>query len=351
MAGRRRRIPHGLTGQGVDAKSLLSDPSWFPDATDPNGGRVRFMKASREALSSEPFLDERWSRDGMEQSILQLGDLPDGKPAPRLIWHTAFCCSTLLARCLDKPGVNLSLKEPAVLMEAANVKRTQGGEAGDRWLSRLLPLLARPFEGDECVTLKPTNTVNNMIADTARLAPGSRHLFLTSNIKAFLVSIAKKGESGRAFARKLFTIFAMDGHAVARTDQVQLMRMSDLQIAALVWHMQIASMQAAMAQMDEKRWASLDGDAFLADPEAALKAVDEHFQLGLGEAHARETAAGPLLTRDAKDQSQSHGAQRRAEEAAKIADQIGAELDQIIEWSYGIFPNSPKDGKLKKALV
>lgn len=248
----------------------------FPDAVDAQTRSVRLRDVTRESLAAAAFLDDRWDRAGCAAQSVPLAELvPDGPGArPVFIWHTAFCCSTLLARCLDKPGRNLSLREPAALMEVANIKRRDGVAVSDLWLRGLLPSLAASAGTDACVTIKPTNTVNNLIADTARLFPQARHLFLTSSLRAFLTSLAKKGEAGRSFARRLFTIFAMDGHPVARSDPRQLMQMSDLQIAAIVWHMQIATLQAALAQGPAAAFASLDGDAFVAAPAAALTAVD-----------------------------------------------------------------------------
>jgi hypothetical protein len=65
----------------------------------------------------------------------------------------------------------------------------------------------------------------------------------------------------------------------------------------------------------------------------------------------KETAEGPLFTRDAKDTGQAHGPDRRRQEAERIAGQLGPELDAIVDWSYGLFPQSPRDGRLPNALV
>lgn len=326
---------------------------WFPDAVDAQNRAVRLCLTPRSGLAETAFLDERWDRSGCQMRSVPLGQVPQPETpaAPVFIWHTAFCCSTLLARCLDRPGVALSLKEPAALMEIANIKRRQGEAVSDAWLTPVVAALCQPVDGEHHTVIKPTNTVNNLIGDVARLFPESRHLFLTSQLRAFLISIAKKGEAGRAFARRLFTIFAMDGHPVARTDPRQLMQMSDLQIAALVWQMQVAAMLEAAAQGPADRFASMDGDVFVADPAKGLAAVDDFFGLELGEAHVSETAAGPLFTRDAKDTGQAHGPDRRRQEAERIADQLGPELDAIVDWSYGLFPQSPRDGRLPNALV
>lgn len=333
--------------------TVTPDALWFPDALDAQNRAVRLCQTTRDSLADTAFLDERWDRTGCRTRGVPLSELPqpDKPAAPVFIWHTAFCCSTLLARCLDRPGVNLSLKEPAALMEVANIKRREGRAVSDTWLKPVVGALSQPFAGEAHVTIKPTNTVNNLIGDVARLFPDSRHLFLTSQLRAFLISIAKKGEAGRAFARRLFTIFAMDGHPIARTDPRQLMQMSDLQIAALVWQMQVAAMLEARAQGAADRFAWLDGDAFVAAPEQGLTAVDAFFGLELGAGHIAATASGPLFTRDAKDTGQAHGPDRRRAEAERIAEQLGPELDAIVDWSYGVFPQSPRDGRLPGALV
>ena len=331
----------------------MTEAFWYPDAIDARSGMVRLCQTGRAAIAAAAFLDERWDRTGLPVRQERIDALrPAGQPVPMVfIWHSAFCCSTLLARCLDRPGANFSLKEPAALMEVANIKRMQGEAAAQGWLQRLLPVLGQAPAGEGHVTIKPTNTVNNLIGDVMRLLPDSRHLFLTSNLKAFLVSIAKKGESGRSFARRLFTIFAMDGHPVAKMDQRQLLQMSDLQIAAIVWHMQVASMLAGLKADDASRTASLDGDRFVKRPAEALAAVDGFFGLELGSEVTAEVASGPLFRRDAKDASQAYGPGRRAKDADKIAKSLGPELDAIIEWSYSLFPASPRDGILPRALI
>jgi len=51
--------------------------------------------------------------------------LPEDAPGPKLdfIWHTSLCCSTLIAEAFDLPRRHLSLREPLVLVPAADTKR------------------------------------------------------------------------------------------------------------------------------------------------------------------------------------------------------------------------------------
>ncbi|MBR9826131.1 MAG: hypothetical protein GYB36_10055 [Alphaproteobacteria bacterium] len=340
-----------MNGQVSD---LVKDARWYPDAVDVNNRAIQCLSTTRERLVEAAFLDQRMDRNGLQRRAVALTDLQAlsaPAKAPRFIWHTAFCCSTLLARCLDRPGSNFSLKEPAILMGISNIKRNQGEAAARNWLDPVLKLLARPMSGEESVTIKPTNLVNNLVPDVMALSPQTQHVFLTSELRAFLISIAKKGEAGRAFARQMFTIFAMDGHPIAQTEHRQLMQLSDLQIAALVWHMQITVFQAALKAAKPGQAVWMDGDDFVSRPELALTAVDKHFDLGLGEAFAAETAKGPILSRDSKDQSRNYKARNRAAEAEKIAQSLGSELDAIIQWSYSLFPHAPRNSRLDNALL
>lgn len=339
----------------ISSAGLSADASLFPDAVDVASARVSLVKVSRADLAGEAFLDERWDRTGLARDIRPLSAL-----APRghmtgsgllFIWHTAFCCSTLLARCLDKPGQNLALREPAALMGVASLYRTGRASEARSALAGIIGQMAAGLGQDPRVTIKPTNTVNNLLPECAELFAQSRHVLLSSSLKSFLISIAKKGEAGRAFARQMFTVFALDGHAIARTDQRQLMQMSDLQIAALVWHMQMETFRAALKRFGPECFVWLDGDAFVSRPAQALNALDEWAGLGLGASHARDIADGPLLTRNAKSPDEAFGAKTRLSQAGQIAAQLGPELDQIVNWSCGLFPGSNADGHLPVALT
>ncbi|HEX8231874.1 MAG TPA: hypothetical protein VF559_00815 [Caulobacteraceae bacterium] len=316
----------GHSGGGVD----LADPHWFPDDLNLATGRARFVRVSREELSRQPFLDPRWSRAGLPQREAPGTALtaPEGDHRPRLnfIWHTSYCCSTVLAAALDRPGVNLSLKEPQALVGLANLKRGQGGALKRPPLARaLFGLYARRFSSAEQVLIKPSNFANNLIAEAGEMTDG-RMLMLYSSCRSFLISIIKAHEDRRAFPRELFVSLSMDGHPQAKWPTATLVRLTDLQIAATAWQMQIAEMRRGMARLGD-RAASLDGDRFASDPRAVVEALDGFFGLGLG---ASDEAA--WLERDVKTGGERDENARR-EDAERIEREWGGALDRIIEWS------------------
>ncbi len=339
-----------MNAQSSTLAEIIADASWFPDNVNFNRGTFGFVRADRGVLSKQPFLDGRWDRAALSRVDVPISAVipaADRLARPKLnfIWHTAFCCSTLIARCLDAEDVNLSLKEPQILIQLAEAKRAGKLAQQTGVTDAVLKLLARR-RPHERVLVKPTNAVNNLVAEAVRATDG-RMLFLYSDCKSFLISIAKKGEMGRIFARKLFGLFAADGHPQAKWPWQTLFELSDLQVAALVWHMQIAEFNKSR---DASRSAALDCGDFLANPRAVLERLNAHFDLNLSAGQLDDVVFGPLLTRNAKNETEAFNAERRASEAAGIAKAYGGELDTVVEWSYRACPDTPRGNPLGQTI-
>jgi hypothetical protein len=322
------------------------DPAWFLDDLDLTTGLAQFIRIDRAVVGGQPFLDPRWKREGLERTKLP-GSALDLQPAtpPRLnfIWHTSYCCSTVLAAALDMPGRNLSLKEPQALVGLANLKRGQQGALKRPGLARaVFALMARRFEPDEQVLVKPSNYANNLLPEAAAMTEG-RHLMLYSSCRRFLVSVLKRGEDLRAYPRELFVSLANDGHPQADWPMKTLLSLTDLQMAALAWHMQVAEMRKAMAALGE-RAVSLDGDAFLAHPKGTLSALNGFFGLEIDRAPLEAAVDAGLLAHDVKTGGAGAGKAARDAEADRIERQLGPKLDQIVDWAArasGFDPTAP----------
>ncbi len=341
------------------AVDIASDPAWFVENYDAQRNTVSFVRADRELLVREPFLDSRWNRAGLERCELSLDSLASrigrlaSPPTLHFIWHTSFCCSTLIAEALNSRGRNMSLREPQVLASMADAKR------GFAQAKRLVPprlhelafrLLARSAIGGENVVVKPSNAANALIDDAARHC-GGKALFLYSDLESFLISIEKGGVGLRKYARQLFGTIAGDSGEPLRWPVREIFQMSDLEIAALAWHMQIEQFQRSLRAFGPGRAASLDCEAFLAEPEATLTALDNFFELGLGEDHVARTVAGPLLRRHAKEPTQAFDAERRRAGNDVVRRALGPSLERVVEWSYRAFPNTPRGAPLAGALT
>jgi hypothetical protein len=318
------------------------DPGAFLHNIDPATGRAGFVRANRAALSAEPFLDHRWrspdeATDGLPLSGLQ--SWAGEAPGMSFIWHTSACASTLLSACLDAPGRCLALKEPRALVILAALK--QSGRLPDPRLAQaVFGLLGRRFEPDEQVLVKPSNSANTLIAEAAAYTRG-RMLLLYSDCESFVLSMARQGRAGFAFVRDRFTSLAADGHPAARWPATQLFRLTDLELAALVWRMQMDAFEAASARLGD-RARSLDCRLFLEDPQAVLCRIDSFLGLGIGRERIDEIASGPLFRRDAKAPGRSFDAKARAEERERLRAQLGEDLPAVLRGIESAFPHPPR---------
>ena len=149
-------------------------------ARDPGSNRVGLVRADRDAHRAVTFLDDQLLQHSSDKKELPLqafapaiAQLP---AAPcHFIFHSAFCCSTLLARALDVPGRSMGLKEPLVLNDLAQAALAAGTPAAVRaQLEPILSLLARPFAPGETTVIKPSNVANVLIDQILDVRPTSR---------------------------------------------------------------------------------------------------------------------------------------------------------------------------------
>jgi len=317
----------------------ISDPCWFPAQLDLQAGTIQFIYTSRDALAAAPFLDQRFAPTGAAQVAVPLADLfsaplPES-PAPHWIFHTAFCCSTLMARALDVPGKSFSYKEPGILMELANAKR-MAAQTGltDAQLAQMtglvFGLLSRRFGPDEAIIIKPTNPANPLAADA--LARGHKAVFMVSELKDFLISVLKKGEGCKAFMRQLYNIFALDPAPLGAIPQRQALTFTDLQIAALVQRHQMEAMTALAGQYSAQVRA-MDGNDLPLRASAHLSGVAAYFGLGWDAETASAQAASDVFSRNSKFADETYGADARAEDAAAIEALHKDALDVTLGWA------------------
>jgi hypothetical protein len=327
----------GFSEDGIDPR----DPSLFLHDIDLNTGLAGFVRTGRAALSAEPFLDHRWRAPEKADATVSLSQLPAaGDPTPRInfIWHTSFCASTLLAACLDSPGRCLALKEPRILVLLAAMKRS--GRLDGDLAKAAFGLLARSFEPDEQILIKPSNGANNLMVEAAAMTRG-RALLLYSDCESFVLSMARQGRAGFAYVRDLFRSLAADGHPAGRWPAADLLRLTDLELAALVWRMQMDALEAASARLGD-RARSLDCQILQEDPDQVLSRLDDFFGLGLGRERLLEVVDGPRFQRDAKRPGKAFDAHARTEERAALKAHLGADLPAVLKSMGEAFPRPPR---------
>jgi len=134
-------------------KDVFAGPELFLSSLDVTGNTMSFTPMSLETYRSSDFLDHRMHRTAGSDIKLDSNTFvalfdrfnPEQKPLS-FIFHTGYCCSTLLARCLENLNQTLVLKEPAPLRRLSECWFTKSQEYDLRKLNKIVGiLLSRRF--------------------------------------------------------------------------------------------------------------------------------------------------------------------------------------------------------------
>ncbi len=321
----------------ADLATILEDPEWFPTALSQDYQSIAFGNTTRTALSSEAFLDQRMSASIRGHQQMPLRDVINASQdirgtLPSFVFHSAFCCSTLLARALDVSGKCLALKEPDILMGLANALRMQKGSPENATrVDAVTSLLSRRFDNAESVLIKPTNSANNLLP--RMLERGAPVLLLYGDLRSFLISVLKKGEACKAFIRTQYNIFTLDEPGVGGIPARQAMTFTDLQVAALVWRHQLEAFQRELVGRPDASVASLDFRHLVDRPAATVTAVAQHLRLPLSAEDVEQVTTGSVFARNAKFGDQAYDAEQRSKDESAVADQHSDALDDVEAWA------------------
>ncbi len=321
---------------------VARDPAWLAHRYDPQHDAFHFRHVPRARHDEAPFLTDEHLGVGEPVIVRReeaLASAPE--PAPiHFIFHSAYCCSTMLARAMDLPGHAMGLKEPVVLNDLVGW-RHRGGE-GRRVamvLDHSLRLLARPFGKGESIVVKPSNVVNPLIPAMLAMRPKARALLLFAPLDEYLASIARKGMWGRLWVRDLLTKFIPEGIIDLGLSGEDYLRLTDIQAAAVGWLAQHALFARIAAQFGPDRIATLDSSRLTADPPRVFGDAARHFDLRLPEKAVARVVAGPAFTSDSKSGRRFEEGQRAAsyrDGRALHAEEVG----MVGEWASKLAENA-----------
>ncbi|MGH6785457.1 MAG: hypothetical protein ACREBO_01395 [Novosphingobium sp.] len=313
----------------------LADAEWYAHRFVESDDAFRFIRLPRGDHAGFPFLTDEYL--GAHEIG---GDVPTaqclaaaGKRPLHLLFHSAFCGSTMLLRALDRPGTAMGLSEPLTLNDVVGIRRRGAPPAAvARTADAALRLLARPFGAGEAVVVKPSNMINPLAELLMKLEPEGRAVFLHAPLETFLISVARKGLPCRLWARELLEGYLREGFVDLCFAPEDYFRHSDLQVAAVGWLAQHAWFARLAERLGPGRLRSLDADAMAADPPAAIAAVAGHYGLALSDAAVADIAAGPAFSRHSKSGA-AYTPANRAADYATAREAYGAEIEMVVEWA------------------
>ena len=323
-----------VTRASPDLAEVIANGRWLAHRYDEIADAFRFRFVDREAHRAATFLTDAELGPGEELAFdrravaAALAERRD--PAPQFIFHSAYCCSTLLTRAFDLPGAAMGVSEPVLLNDMIGLTLRGGEPKRVLGLTDLsLQLLARPLALGERAVIKPSNVVNPLLRAILDLSPQSRAVLLHAPLDAFLGSVARKEVEGRAWVRDLMWKLITLGHAqrFGFTEE-ELYRHTDLQVAALGWLAQQALFGEAIGRYPA-RLTAFDSDTLTAHPAAVMTALGQSFDIALDGA---SVAAGPAFTRHSKE-GHAFSAVERANDRAEGLAIHAREIAMVSTWA------------------
>lgn len=331
--------------------AIAGDPAWLAHRYDPVGDSVHFVHAPRAIQRRATFLTDENLPGHDRPTVIdrRTAVAAAGSAAPlHFVFHSAYCCSTLLARAFDIPGISFGSKEPVLLNDLSGWRRR--GATPEQLSSRLddaLALLARPMAPGEAVVVKPSNVVNALAPAMLALRPRANALLLYAPLRSYLASIADKGLWGRLWVRDLYAKLARDGLTDYGFSPDEVFGQTDLQIAAIGWLAQHRLFAAMAARFGAARVRTLDSEILVADPERCLAALGTLYRLPLD---AAAVARGEAFTRNAKTGGDFVSGTREANREARMS-RHAEEVDKVATWAEAVAQSAGQSFALPNALL
>ena len=323
---------------------ILGDAEYLLHRYNEQADLFHFLPVPRELHRNCTFISDEHLPKNLavsQVSRAELGNYAVKAALVHFIFHSAYCCSTMLARVFDIPGTSMGLKEPVILNDMIGWTRRGASEAQrNAVLDQALNFLSRPFGEDRSVVIKPSNICTPLAIPMLRMQPESKALLLYAPIESFLQSIAKKEMWGRIWVRDVLLGTRQDGYLIGGFSEDDLLKLTDLQVAAVGWLSQHAAFANVIKIIGADRVKTLDSDTFLARQKDVMHALNDLYALNLDGAQIKELLSGPAFTSHSKlDQRAQDGAfdaKARKEEQLQMAELHGAEIEMVSKWTAAV---------------
>lgn len=349
--------------QSLDSHDLFASPRLYPEHLDAARKELRFCRMTPESYRQSPFLDHRIVKPESWSQAIPLDELTDWEIPPHsdpvhYIFHSAFCCSTLLTRYLDNLRTGLTLREPHSLYLAASLLRFRGTgilpeleppiwERSYRFIRRLL---ARRYAPSDAVFIKPSDGCNNLATDLLSAHPDNRGIFLYSTLERFLVStlkVAERHEWARIRVRELsLDQMRTTGRVVADPSTLDLP-----QTVALVWLYHTSSYRRMANSPVGEHLVAVDSQALMEQPETALDKILHHFGVSVERERIAAAIADPDLTIHSKETSMPYSNELREREFQQARHEFQEGVESGLKWASQVLGEDNAYSPLPRLLI
>jgi hypothetical protein len=329
-----------VSGEREIDGELFADPSLELRSFDVRRNVATFGGMTPEAYAESVFLNlrgaHRRSSDVYRAPLDGLLELfADAAPPTRpvhFVFHNAFCCSTLLSRCLEHLSFGFSLREPNALKELVGVKRN-GWPGPDRGalLDCVIALLARTFDPATTAFVKANDHCNAVIEDVLERRADSGALLLYGDLDTFVCKALKNEERTKQVVRAAQDVIDnRRGPEVLR--RIEHQNLPPPHAAAFCWVAHAIRFREVLQNAPHARVASLEYHELLRDPAGVLRGY-----LALCGFNPSEDEIARATSKDAigyysKSPRLEYNAETHERELAELQAKLQSELADAHRW-------------------
>ena len=309
---------------------ILLHPDYLLSTLDAE--HCRFAEISEPTYRQSAFLDHRMQPMPDQavrlptQALLKAPDHPRIRPAELIIAHSSFCASTLLSRMLDAEDV-LVLREPQVLGQLANLRRTDNGS--QRLVEAAIWQLYKRYHAQQKLVIKLSNYANNLLPDMLRLGTQSRLLIMLGSLEEFLVSMHLHAEEAARSVPRFLQAMQLDLPDTT-TFSNGCGELDLFQQTSMLWHLQLRQFNALLGQYDANIRVLLT-EQFMAAPDQTITAIDQWIEADRDNAQ-RERVIAAMMGIDAKSRGGEASAARSNTRRA-LRESLRSQIDATRQWA------------------
>jgi hypothetical protein len=326
------------TAMGIP-QDLFISPDLCPLRINTSAGSLVFVRLSRQAYRDCVYLGmnaaqrygSAFCQIRMDDVLLAAAYAP---PIPRpthYILHTAYCCSTLLARYLELIPSCFVVKEPQLLAQLALAYAPSVPVWNERF-NLAVRLLSRTYEPAQVAVIKTHVPCNVLGERLLQCDPQSGITFLVVPLRHFVLAVLKS-EVRRCRVRYWLTHMARHAPQCGRLANINVANLTDAEVAVCFWILNRSLCIQLSAGPNGSRVLLLDGERLAESPWDVLPTVTDHCGVPIDRDQLRWLVDHPSTKRHAKNPSRAYDAAFRRQEIAELEGRWGMEAEASIAWA------------------
>lgn len=303
--------------------SVSESPDLFLARLDLYQGKAWFVKMSQRWFRESVFLDPvRIPGKCVIETDLPWLEAMAAQVTPAItpvIFHTAFCGSTLMSQALQVLYNCLSLREPELLGNLLVYARSDQASDADKqqWIETGMRQLARAYNPSQIVVAKANDFSNPLMPYLVRWQSQLPMLFMYTPLNEFLVACLK-AKNRHDWIRQRYHVTRHFVPALLNLpDELSIGEDDVAEMAAIYWSYNIALYQSAWkAAPGQLR--SLEFTTMLDSPLAAIEACGQWFGLEALPDVDKTAETDQLFGVYSKDSTFKYSPERRENDIARL---------------------------------